>query len=69
MLAADEAAPRFSRPRRSRVRLRSCSRASGASSEPLVNPWHLHLDGSLARSLGFRPIVRTVYQAAQEHLL
>lgn len=39
------------------------------SSEPLVNPWHLHLDGSLARSLGFRPVVRTVYQAAEENLL
>ncbi|HEX6051159.1 MAG TPA: NAD(P)-dependent oxidoreductase [Gemmatimonadaceae bacterium] len=39
------------------------------SSEPLVNPWKLHLDGSLARSLGFQPIVRTVYQAAQENLL
>lgn len=39
------------------------------SSEPLVNPWHLHLDGSLARSLGFHPTVRTVYQAAQENLL
>ena len=39
------------------------------SSEPLVNPWNLHLDSSLARSLGFQPIVRTVYQAAQENLL
>ena len=39
------------------------------SSEPLVNPWNLHVDGSLARSLGFQPIVRTVYQAAQENLL
>jgi len=39
------------------------------SSEPLVDPWHLHLDGSLARSLGFRPSVRTVHQAAQEDLL
>ena len=39
------------------------------SSEPLANPWHLHVDGSLARSLGFQPIVRTVYQAVQEKLL
>jgi UDP-glucose 4-epimerase len=39
------------------------------STEPLANPWHLHVDGSLARSLGFQPTVRTVYQAAQEHLL
>ncbi|PCJ31849.1 MAG: epimerase [Gammaproteobacteria bacterium] len=39
------------------------------SSEPLVNPWHLHVDGSLARSLGFQPVVRSVYQAMQENLL
>lgn len=36
---------------------------------PLSNPWHLHVDGSLARNLGFRPGVRTVYQAQQEGLL
>ncbi|WP_449384883.1 NAD-dependent epimerase/dehydratase family protein [Chitinophaga parva] len=40
-----------------------------SSAEPLVNPWHLHVDGSLARRLGFRVAVRTVYQAAQEGLL
>ncbi len=39
------------------------------SSEPLENPWHLHVDSSLARSLGFRPTVRTVYQAVQERLM
>jgi UDP-glucose 4-epimerase len=39
------------------------------SSKPLANPWHLHVDGSLARSLGFQPIVRTVYQAVQEKLM
>lgn len=39
------------------------------SSKPLANPWHLHVDGSLARSLGFRPAVRTVYQAVQEELM
>lgn len=39
------------------------------SSEPLENPWHLHVDGSLARSLGFQPSVRTVYQAVQEKLM
>lgn len=39
------------------------------SAEPLVNPWHLYADGSLARSLGFQPSVRTVHQAAQERLL
>ncbi len=39
------------------------------SSEPLANPWHLHVDGSLARNLGFHPTVRTVYQAVQEKLM
>lgn len=39
------------------------------SSEPLTNPWHLHVDGSLARSLGFQPTVRSVHQAVQEKLL
>lgn len=40
-----------------------------SSGEPLSNPWCLHVDGSLSRSLGFRPSVRTVYQAQQEGLL
>ncbi|TRW27157.1 NAD(P)-dependent oxidoreductase [Flavobacterium zepuense] len=40
-----------------------------ASAEPLANPWYLHADASLARSLGFQPSVRTVYQAAQENLI
>ena len=40
-----------------------------ASAEPLANPWYLLSDGSLARSLGFQPVVRTVYQAVQEKLL
>lgn len=39
------------------------------SSAPLANPWWLHVDGSLARSLGFNPIVRTVHQAVQDKLL
>jgi len=39
------------------------------SSAPLENPWHLHVDGSLARSLGFRPAIKTVYQAAEEKLM
>lgn len=38
-------------------------------SEPLPNPWYLHVDSSLARSLGFRPSVRTVYFAQQEGIL
>jgi nucleoside-diphosphate-sugar epimerase len=39
------------------------------TAEPLTNPWHLHVDGSLARSLGFRPTIRSVYQASEEGLL
>lgn len=39
------------------------------SSEPLANPWHLHVDGSRARRLGFRPKVRTVYQATDENIM
>lgn len=40
-----------------------------SSSEPLVNPWHLLSDSSLARSLGFQPTVRSVYQAVQENIM
>ncbi|WP_037086764.1 NAD-dependent epimerase/dehydratase family protein [Neorhizobium vignae] len=39
-----------------------------SNSEPLVDPWHLHVDTSLARGLGFQPSIRTVYQAWQEGL-
>jgi nucleoside-diphosphate-sugar epimerase len=39
------------------------------SSAPLENPWRLHTDVSLARSLGFQPVVRTVHQAMQEKLM
>lgn len=39
------------------------------SSAPLDNPWRLHMDVSLARSLGFQPIVRTVHQAMREGLM
>jgi hypothetical protein len=35
----------------------------------LANPWHLHMDVSLARELGFQPVVRTVHQAVQEKLM
>jgi len=38
------------------------------NSEPLENPWYLHVDTSLARSLGFHPSIRTVYQAWQQGL-
>ncbi|WBP93735.1 NAD(P)-dependent oxidoreductase [Mycolicibacterium neoaurum] len=40
-----------------------------ASADPLPNPWHLVMDGSLARRLGFRPAVRTVHQAVADGLL
>lgn len=40
-----------------------------SSAEPLINPWYLLSDTSLARSLGFQPTVRTVYQAVQETIL
>jgi len=40
-----------------------------SSAEPLTNPWYLLSDSSLARSLGFQPVVRTVYQAVQEQLM
>ncbi|NOT27251.1 MAG: NAD(P)-dependent oxidoreductase [Acidobacteria bacterium] len=36
------------------------------SASPLDNPWWGQLDGSLARSLGFRPTVATTWQAARE---
>ncbi|MCD2184990.1 NAD-dependent epimerase/dehydratase family protein [Rhizobium sp. GN54] len=39
------------------------------SSAPLDNPWRLHVDVSLARRLGFQPVVRTVHQAAQQGLM
>ena len=38
-------------------------------SGPLVNPWWGQADGTLARRLGFRPAVATVYQAAREGAL
>ena len=40
-----------------------------SAAEPLANLWYLLSDGSLARSLGFQPVVRTVYQAVQEKLM
>ncbi len=39
------------------------------SAEPLSDPWYLHVDASLARSLGFQAEVRTVLQAAQQGTL
>ncbi|MNE25063.1 NAD(P)H azoreductase [compost metagenome] len=39
------------------------------SSEPLANPFFGQLDGSLARELGFKPHIRTTYQAAKDGIL
>ncbi|MFD2420348.1 NAD-dependent epimerase/dehydratase family protein [Amycolatopsis pigmentata] len=39
------------------------------SAEPLTNPWSGRADGSLARQLGFVPVVRSMYQAAAEGAL
>lgn len=40
-----------------------------SSVEPLVDPWLGRQDGGLARSLGFRPAVRSVHQAREEDAL
>jgi UDP-glucose 4-epimerase len=40
-----------------------------ASSSPMPDPWFLHIDASLARSLGFRPTVPTIHQAVDSDLL
>jgi len=39
------------------------------SAEPLANPWAGRMDSALARELGFRPAVATIYQAAREGIL
>ena len=39
------------------------------SAEPLTEPWAMQVDTSLARSLGFRPTIRTIFQAAEQRLL
>lgn len=39
------------------------------SNAPLDNPWNGHIDGALARELGFIPSVRSMYQAAAEGAL
>ncbi|WP_066794986.1 NAD-dependent epimerase/dehydratase family protein [Sphingomonas soli] len=38
------------------------------SSEPLPNPWHLHMDNSRARSLGFYPTIPTVHHAKMQNI-
>lgn len=54
----DALAPRHPCPA-SRVAAENALRDSGGetpepSAEPLQDPWHLHVDGSLARRLGFQ---------------
>ncbi|MBT0770204.1 NAD(P)-dependent oxidoreductase [Kineosporia sp. J2-2] len=39
------------------------------STGPVTDPWTGSLDGTLIRSLGYEPTVRTVYQAAAEGIL
>lgn len=43
--------------------------AMESSATPLSNPWHLHIDTTLARSLGFQPSVPTVFDAVRAGLL
>ena len=43
--------------------------AMDASSQPLEHPWHLQMDGALARRLGFRPTVRTIHHAVEQHAM
>lgn len=40
-----------------------------SSSTALENPWHLQMDGALARRLGFRPSVRTIRQAIEQRAM
>jgi UDP-glucose 4-epimerase len=40
-----------------------------ASAKPLDHPWMGHLDGTLARSLGFTPTIASIYQAHRENRL
>lgn len=38
-----------------------------SSEEPLTNPWYLHADASLARSLGFQASIRTIELFIRRH--
>lgn len=49
--------------------VRLVGKGMDASSQPMPDPWYLHVDGSLARSLGFRPSVRTVREAVESSLM
>jgi UDP-glucose 4-epimerase len=39
------------------------------SAEPLAAPWAMQVDTTLARRLGFRSTIRTVFQAAEDRML
>ena len=39
------------------------------SAEPLVNPWSGRMDSTVLRSLGFRPSVPTIHEAARDGIL
>lgn len=39
------------------------------SNAPLLNPWMGRMDGSKIRCFGFRPTIRTLYEAAEKGLL
>lgn len=43
--------------------------ATEPTSKALENPWHLQMDGALARRLGFRPTVRTIHQAVDQQMM
>ena len=40
-----------------------------SSAEPLPNPWWGQIDGSFARSLGFRPQIATMHQAIRDGMV
>lgn len=39
------------------------------SSQALEHPWHLQMDGALARQLGFRATLRTIHHAVEHHAM
>lgn len=43
--------------------------AMDPSSQALEHPWRLHMDGGLARRLGFKPSVRTIHHAIEQDIL
>lgn len=46
---------------------------AGGAMEPsaraLEHPWHLQMDGSLARKLGFKPVMRTIHHAVEQGVM